>query len=403
MPHRRSPLLLAAALLAVSPVLVAQTATPPPGPVTDTSVVDAEGTAHITRVVPLPSVLSAEAAAAYRHPGTDAGNMDPDVLRRRAATQVWQDGAGKQSLALYPVKITETRIAGIPVHDVEPLPEAAVGPVAGPGSSTAGSRADQPLHFSALAGQAQQRAAAPPRPGKSPEPIHTDRVLLCVHGGGFNSDSGSYSESIPIANMTRSRVVSVLYRLSPENKFPAALDDAIAVYKELLKTYAPRHIVIYGTSAGAILTGELAAEIKHLGLPEPAALGVFSGIGDFAATGDSGALFTLTGFTGPLTPPSPGARQPSEYFGTQDPHDPVLSPNGGDLHGLPPTLFLTSSRDFLASGTADMERAWRRDEVPTQMVLFDGLPHAFWLNIDLPESREAFAIMAKFFIQQLSK
>ena len=126
-----------------------------------------------------------------------------------------------------------------------------------------------------------------------------DKVLLNLHGGGFNSDSGSYTESIPIASYTGIKVVAVLYRLSPEVKFPAAVDDSIAVYKELLKTYKPNHIVIYGTSAGAILTAEVAAKIKQLGLPMPAALGIFSGMGDFARAGDSMAMYALRGLAGP--------------------------------------------------------------------------------------------------------
>ena len=88
--------------------------------------------------------------------------------------------------------------------------------------------------------------------------------------------------------------MAVLYRLAPEHPFPAGVDDAVAVYKELLKTYKPSHIVIYGTSAGAIMTGEVAVKLKQLGLPMPAALGIFSGIGDFARPGDS-APFSLCG------------------------------------------------------------------------------------------------------------
>ena len=85
----------------------------------------------------------------------------------------------------------------------------------------------------------------------------SDKVLLNLHGGGFNSDSGSYTESIPIASYSGVKVVAVLYRLSPEAKFPAAVDDSIAVYKELLKTYKPEHIVIYGTSAVRIAPAEV--------------------------------------------------------------------------------------------------------------------------------------------------
>ena len=70
------------------------------------------------------------------------------------------------------------------------------------------------------------------------------RVLINLHGGGFVSDSGSLVEGVPIANLTKIKVVSVYYRLAPENPFPAAVDDVVAVYRELLKTYNPRAIGI---------------------------------------------------------------------------------------------------------------------------------------------------------------
>ena len=229
-----------------------------------------------------------------------------------------------------------------------------------------------------------------------------DKVLLNLHGGGFNSDSGSYTESIPIAGYSKIKVVAVLYRLAPEHPFPAAVDDSVAVYKELLKTYQPNHIVIYGTSAGAILTAEVAARLKQLGLPLPAALGIFSGIGDFARHGDSYAIYSFGGFSGHLDPPEPGPGVPF-YVATTDLRDPVLSPIFGDLHGLPPTLFVTSCRDLLLSGTVNLHRAYLNAGVDARLVVFDALPHAFWYDSTLPEAIEANHLMADFFVQQLKK
>jgi monoterpene epsilon-lactone hydrolase len=197
-------------------------------------------------------------------------------------------------------------------------------------------------------------------------------------------------------------VVAVLYRLAPEHPFPAAVDDSIAVYKELLKTYKPDHIVIYGTSAGAILTAEVAAKIKQVGLPMPAALGIFSGMGDFARAGDSIAMYALRGLAGHLDPPDPGAHDPF-YVAQTDAKDPVLSPIYGDLHGLPPTLFVTSTRDLLLSGTVNLERAYYTAGVETQLVVYDALPHAFWYDPRLPEAIEANHIMADFFVKHLGK
>ncbi len=407
--------LLGSLILNSSGLIAKAQGTPAPGPLTDTSVIDGEGTAHITRVVPLPATLSAEARARWSKPISDAAS--PQTLaERRAGTDTWQTGAGKKSAAVYPVKITEGQsIAGVPVRVLDPVPNTLKGPFPAAGAGSLEGVVGDPLRYSTIRSQSPNCGPAepirdstgtlvcPPRLNR-PEPIHTDRILICLHGGGFNSDSGSYTESIPIANLTRTRVVSVLYSLAPEHPYPAALEDAVAVYKELLKTYQPAHIAIYGTSAGAILTGEVAVRLKQLGLPEPGALGIFSGFGDMTAAGESTALFSLEGFSGHLDPPKPNPEHHSidpEYTGSADPHDPVLSPNYSDLHGLPPTLFITSSRDLLLSGTSTMERAWMRDGVPSQLVVFDGLPHAFWNDVSLPESREAYAIMANFFDTQL--
>jgi acetyl esterase/lipase len=197
-------------------------------------------------------------------------------------------------------------------------------------------------------------------------------------------------------------VVAVLYRLAPEHPFPAAVDDSVAVYKELLKTCKPGQIVIYGTSAGAILTAEVATRLKQLGLPLPAALGIFSGVGDFSRDGDSQALYGLRGLSGHLDPPGPGPHDP-EYVVATDPRDPVLSPIFSDLRGLPPTLFVTSSRDLPLSGTVNLHRAYFNAGVDARLVVFDALPHAFWYDSTLPEAIEANHMMADFFIQQLRK
>jgi acetyl esterase/lipase len=353
---------LSAALLFLFPsaALVAQQQTfPPPttateAPKTDTSFIDDKGTAHVTRVVPVPQTISPQAQKILSHPEPDQGPPQP-LSERRRLTDEYTARARVEWTKICPNQLIDTRIAGVPVHIVTP-------------------------------------DGMPDRT--------QDKVLLNLHGGGFNSDSGSYTESIPIASYTGIKVVAVLYRLAPEYPFPAAVDDSVAVYKELLKTYKPEHIVIYGTSAGAILTAEVAAKLKQLGLPLPAALGIFSGMGDFARDGDSIAMYALRGLSGHLDPPEPGAHDPF-YVANTDPKDPVLSPVYGDLHGLPPTLFITSGRDLLLSGTANLHRAYLNAGVDAHLVVFDALPHAFWYNPQLPEAIEANHRMADFFVKQL--
>jgi len=346
----------AAAVLLLSPVLCAQqgtTATEAPNK--DTSYIDPSGTAHITRVIPIPPDLSPEARAWLARPVSDANIPVPLEERRRRAAE-GQEHSGQISLQMYPAHVSEGTLAGVPVRMVTPLS------------------------------------------GELP-----DRVLLNIHGGSFIADSGSLTETIPIASLTRIKVVAVLYRLAPEHPFPAGLDDVIADYRELLKTYSPVHIGIYGTSAGAILTAETAARIRQMGLPEPALLGIFSGLGDFSRNGDSWAMYNLHGLSGYQAPPPPGPHDPY-YIGDTDPRDPVLSPLFSDLRNMPPTLFISSGRDALLSGTTILHRAFlRAGNDDARLVVFEGLPHAFWLNPELPESKEADSIMARFFTKILNR
>jgi monoterpene epsilon-lactone hydrolase len=325
---------------------------------TDSSTIAPDGTAYVRRVVPVPKTVSPEAQKMLGRVVSDAGGPEPTVAQQRAGTDKWQAGAGEVSKELYPANVTEATIAGVPVRVVTPL---------------------------------------------TMLPEKRDRVLINVHGGGFKVDSGSLTESIPIANLTGTKVISVLYRMAPEHPYPAAVDDAIAVYKEVLKTYRPKNIGIYGTSAGAILTAEVTAKIKQLGLPMPGATGVFSGTGDLSQGGDSAAMYTLDGLSGHLDPPQDSLKDLGPYVGATNPRDPILSPMYSDLTGFPPTLFITSGRDLLLSGTTILHRAYLRAGVDAQLVVFEALPHAFWNNPELPESKEADGIMAKFFDTHLGR
>jgi monoterpene epsilon-lactone hydrolase len=314
----------------------------------NSSYIEPNGTAHVGRIVPVPPSLSPQAQATLRHVETDADVPMP-LEKRRAMMDASTARAEKQWRKICPVTVASDTMAGVPVRRITPL------------------------HVPAA---------------------NADKVLLDLHGGGFDSDSGSYTETIPIAYYARVPVVAALYRLAPEHPFPAAVDDAVAVYRELLKTHKPEQIAIYGTSAGAILTGEVAVRLKQLSLPEPAALGIFSGFGDFARSGDSIHLYGLRGFTGYLA--APGEEKALSYVGSADLKNPVLSPMYADLKGMPPALFVTSGRDLLLSGTTDLDRAFLRAGDDARLMVFDGLPHAFWYNPELPESIEANRAMAKF-------
>jgi acetyl esterase/lipase len=339
------PYLVAA--IALAPTLIAQST---PAPPQDSATFDPDGTAHISRVIPMPPTVSPEAQVWLQSLNQQKVGPPQTLAERRTNTDAWRKMDSAEARKLYPVNVEETSMAGVRTDIITPL--------SGPASK---------------------------------------RVLINLHGGGFNSDSGSLIEGVPIANLAKIKVVSVYYRLAPENPFPAAVDDVVAVYKELLKTSQAHNIGIFGTSAGAILTCQVAVRLKQLGLPLPAALGVFSGLGDFSRPGDSWQMFTLNGLPGRMEPIDPNHLPDDAYVGKTDRKDPVLSPIFADLHGMPPTLLVTSTRDILLSGTATLHRAMLRAGDDAQLIVFEALPHAFWYHFQLPETKEALELMAKFF------
>lgn len=326
-------------------------------PTRDSATFDPDGTAHITRVVPMPHTISPEAQTWLESLNHSTSGPEP-LAERRKHTDAWRAKDSAEATKLYPVNIEETTTAGVRTDIITPI------------SMPAENRG---------------------------------RVLINLHGGGFNSDSGSLIEGVPIANLAKIKVVSVYYRLAPENPFPAAVDDVVAVYKELLKTYKPKSIGIFGTSAGAILTCEVTAKLKQLGIPLPGALGIFSGLADFSRPGDSWQLFTLNGFPGQLEPTDLKSPHDSEYLAQTDPKDPVLSPLFSDLQGWPPSLSVTSGRDILLSGTTIFQRALLKSGDDAQLVVFEALPHAFWYHFQLPETKEALELMAKFFDEKITR
>ena len=323
----------------------------------DSATFNSDGSAHITRVVPMPNTVSPEAQKWLKEIEHESP-QPKDLAEQRAGTDAWRKRDSDEARKRFPVKITETRTAGVRTDIIDPL--------------------------------------------ETPD-ANKSKVLINLHGGGFITDSGSLIEGIPIANLAKIKVVSVYYRLAPESPFPAAVDDVIGVYKELLKTYKPNNIGIFGTSAGAILTGEVAVKLKQSGLPLPAALGIFSGLADFSRTADSQQLFALNGFSGNISPQGPNERHDSPYVGNTDARDPVLSPLFADLRGFPPTLLVTSTRDLLLSNTSIFHVALLQAGVDARLVIFEALPHAFWYHFQLPETQQALEMMAKFFDEKLGK
>jgi acetyl esterase/lipase len=241
------------------------------------------------------------------------------------------------------------------------------------------------------------------------------RVLINLHGGGFSGcwPGCAELESLPIASLGRIRVFSLDYREGPKYRFPAASEDVAAAYRELLKNYEPRNIGIYGCSAGGMLTGMSVAWFQTHGLPTPGAVGIFCAgatVGQIAFGGDANYTAMPTG-EGRAAPPVPSgagkARKRSglDYLADTDPHDPLVSPAASPevLRKFPPTLIVTGTRGFEFSSAVYTHSLLVKYGVQAELHVWEGLFHGFFYNPDVPESRDCYDVIVRFFDRQLGR
>jgi acetyl esterase/lipase len=246
-----------------------------------------------------------------------------------------------------------------------------------------------------------------PKEGVSKE--NGSRLLINLHGGGMvvgTIKGQGLAESIPIASLGKIKVVTVDYRLGPENKFPAASEDVASVYRELLKVYRPDAIGIYGCSAGGLLTAEAVAWFQTHDLPRPGAIGLFCAGAIASVTGDS--LYTGPAMSGETPPsiPAPARGLPilNLYFGDAKDNDPLVSPAYFPevLSKFPPTLLISATRDPVLSNVVYTHTQLVKVGVTADLHVWEGMTHGFIsANASAPESREAWDVIVHFFLKYL--
>lgn len=223
------------------------------------------------------------------------------------------------------------------------------------------------------------------------------KAAMYVHGGGFALGNPDDAYAMRLAALLRVPVYGVKYRLAPEHPFPAALEDCLAVYAELIASHCPRNVVVFGGSAGGNLALAMLLKAKAEGLPMPAALGLSSPASDLTRTGDS--YFSNQG-----RDPVLQWDRLMEYFALayaqgNNPRDPLLSPVYADAWpGFPRTLITTGTRDLFLSNCVRLSRTMRKAGVDVELRVWEGMFHGFELIPDLPESEEAREEMAAFLL-----
>lgn len=230
------------------------------------------------------------------------------------------------------------------------------------------------------------------------------RLLVHVHGGGYVMYPGEagVGEAVLMAGRGHIKVVSIDYRMAPDFPYPAAIDDAMAVYKALLQANDAKRMGIFGTSSGGAMTMIMVLRAKAEGVQLPAAIAVGTPWSDMTKTGDT--YFTNDGLDSYLVSMDGWAGDAATlYANGHDLKDPMLSPLYGDLHGFPPTILTTGTRDLFLSNTVRVHRKLREAGVTADLNVFEGMSHAqYLLAFDSPESKEHFAELTAFFDKYLA-
>jgi acetyl esterase/lipase len=225
------------------------------------------------------------------------------------------------------------------------------------------------------------------------------RLLLHLHGGVrvLNPGQAGTREAILMAGFAGFKILSVDYRMPPDFPFPAALDDAVTVYREVLKTTRAGTIGLFGTSAGGSLTLTTLLRAKSAGLPMPGAIAPGTPTVDLTKTGDS--LFTNAMVDNVLGTQDGFIRATALlYADGRDLKDPLLSPIYGDVRGFPPAILTSGTRDLYLSNTVRMHRKLRAAGVEAVLQVWEGQSHAqYMFDISAPETREYHDEVARFF------
>lgn len=210
-------------------------------------------------------------------------------------------------------------------------------------------------------------------------------VLLYFHGGGyvFGSPATHKAMLAQIARRTGCGLILPDYRKAPEHPFPAAVDDAIAVYRAVMDR--PGGVVLGGDSAGGGLALGLLAEILRLGLPSPRGLFAFSPLTDLTGSGDS-----LRGNAARdvVLPAERTGEMTEMYLQGADPKDPRASPLFGTFTHAPPVWICAGDTEILLDDTRRMAGLLREQGVQVSEVIAHDLPHVWPLfHTLLPEAR----------------
>lgn len=238
----------------------------------------------------------------------------------------------------------------------------------------------------------------------TPDGLETRGTILYLHGGGYFEGSIATHRRLVAALCLAAgtRGLSVGYRLAPEHRFPAAVDDAVAAYRWLITEGGedPARVIVAGDSAGGGLTFAALIALRDAGVPMPAGGFGISPWTDLAATGES---LVSRKDRDPFIDPTSIDETVLRYTGDADRRDPLVSPLYGDLAGLPPLLIHVGGAEVLYDDAARMAAAARDAGVEVEFADWEDAFHVWHMMAGmLPEADEAIAAAGAWMSKRLA-
>jgi acetyl esterase/lipase len=222
-------------------------------------------------------------------------------------------------------------------------------------------------------------------------------IVYYIHGGGYISGSAKTNRpiTVPLARRVQRRVFSLDYRLAPEDRFPAAIEDVLAGYRWLVSSgLEPGSIAVAGDSAGGGLALALVMALRRGGETPPACVVCLSPWADMTSSSDS---LKKNSERDPMFVAEDIERYANVYLGKHSRSDPAASPLLGEFAGLPPLYLQVADTEVLLDDARGLHRKTLAAGGSSELRIFKGVPHGWHFGMPfLPEAREALNEAAEF-------
>lgn len=231
----------------------------------------------------------------------------------------------------------------------------------------------------------------------------SDKVIVYIHGGAFafyHADV-TLTSSIPLADVTGLKIITIDYTLAPHAKYNQIADEVLAFYQELLKEYKPENIAIYGDSAGGAIAASAILKMRDLYINMPKALVLWSGWLDVAEIGDTYSTLKDNDpnlvYNGFLENCAEAYAPKSEW------KNPYVSPVYGNFSkDFPPTLIQVGGKEIFLSNSLRMYRNLKENNKEVELDVYEGMWHVWQGYYNIPESKMAIKNTKNFIFKHLN-